>query len=88
MHGLRNLRFLGCLAHALDTASSTPCQILLLAVETELLNPSLNKLRIQKEAIPWMGERVSWLVLTYAVHLTVRRLMSYIYAAPILDISR
>ena len=70
MHGLRNLRFLGCLAHALDTASSTPCQILLLAVETELLNPSLNKLRIQKEAIPWMGERVSWLVLTYAAHLT------------------
>jgi len=38
-------------------------------VETELLKPSLSKLRIQKEAIPWMGERVSWL--TYAVHLTL-----------------
>jgi len=43
----------------------------LICVETELLKPSLNKRRIQKEAIPWMGERVSWLVLTYAVHLTL-----------------
>ena len=40
-------------------------------METELLKPSLNKLRTQKEAIPWMGERVSWLVLTYALHLTL-----------------
>ena len=40
-------------------------------METELLKPSLNKLRIQKEAVPWMGERVSWLVLTYAMHLSL-----------------
>jgi len=43
----------------------------LICVETELLKPSFNKRRIQKEAIPWMGERASWLLLTYAVHLTL-----------------
>jgi hypothetical protein len=63
--------FLGCAVHNLVTTATTLYRIPLFAVETELLETFLNKLRTQKEAIPWMSEWVNWLVLTYAVYLTL-----------------